>query len=351
LERLADERKKLGELLAEGLINQEQFNRALVKAGDPLLKRKIGQFKQVVRGRFLAGAGAKSKELQQAEKQTSKLETIAKLLATGLRQGWRDMGLGEALLEGSGLTETYGFISEAVAVRTVEVTGRDLGEVLINALAHPDIPPAGDALSVWVPHVRVEKRTPRVVGRRSRHEPFFYVEVTIEYNQQRPLDSGGADPNNDAQHSLRGGASLTGIETSRDRSGDKIQVEHNGEIQTGTVSVMEVQGHLTRELIIATNDPEQIVREWVNHTNVSKWKGDRPREWLCTRVDYQLVDVVRFTRRYTFVFDFERRPTKWAYTVAFTNADGTVPGDVVEGKGIKDVIWHPERDFNTFFKN
>ena len=269
------------------------------------------------------------------------------------------MSVGSAQLEGSGLTEEFGFVSEATAVRTVLVAGDDLGEVLMTALAHPNIPRAGDALSTFVPFARVERRTPRVIGR-DQATGKWYVQVTVEYKrhiEQNAVPDPLTGALNDAQHSVRGGASLTGIETDVDRNGNPIEVEFQGDKQRGTVSVLDVHGHLTRQIVQFTNDPDSIVKSWINYVNVSNWKGDGPLQWLCTRVDYELVNSTSTPRAYMFAFDFERRPTKWIYTGRYKK-NGITPQGIKDQKdpahapgpyGIIDVFWHPERDFNQLF--
>jgi hypothetical protein len=264
----------------------------------------------------------------------------------------------QAEYAGSGITEEFGFIAAATVVKTVEVTGGDLGEILINALAHPDNPVAGEPLSIWVPHVRVQRRTPKIVGLSVGKHNTFHVQVTTEYGQQREITTGdGAPAGNNAQVSFRGGASLTSIQTAKRRDGTPIEVEYRGDKKRGEINAFEVQGHLTKEFVWRGARPETFVQDWINYVNVSAWMGGGPEEWLCTRVDYQLIDAVRTPMTFGMVMDFERRPTKWVYTVAYRDGTGQIPGDVSDESvpadsppyGIKDIHWHSQRDFNSLF--
>jgi len=235
--------------------------------------------------------------------------------------------------------EEYGLITEATMVIVQDgVTGSTIGDVLVNALNHVDVPQPGAALALGVPNVRVESRTPKVVG---QDGSTYTVRIDVAYRLQRP--------SSEAQYSLRGGATLNQITTQTDRDGNPITLGYDGDTVRAEVTVPVVANHFSREIIEATDDPDDLIAEWINHVNENIWHGGDPGEWLCSHIEYELIDRLASPKRYRFVYEFERNPDGHLYTVVWKDSEGNIPIDVVEGEGIKDIPWHPERKFSDKF--
>ena len=246
------------------------------------------------------------------------------------------------LVEGSFLTEEYGENVEAVRIAIVHLSKSET-PIFENALAKSIVPEPGASLNNDSPNVKVFRRTPKIVGLDGSN---VTVQVTVEYQIQRP--------ESDAPNPLRGGASLTQIETAKGRDGSQITVTHDGDTQGGQISVLVAQANFSREIIEQTDDPEAIQNEWIGKVNLNQWKGGSPRTWICSDVQYELVERNDSgTDRYSFTYSFEQsdNPDGWDPTVVYQNADGTIPEGLVDGDGIKTIEWYEEKDFNTKFSS
>jgi len=244
------------------------------------------------------------------------------------------------LLPDTFLEEENGEVVRAtrVFVQTVgDRSTKTAGQVLSEALAASGVPQPGEAFdSTYYPDLCVESRTPTVIGLKDSD---VAVRIEIKYELHRSIAE---------NLPLSGGASLTQIKTQKDRNGVPITVAYDGETIGAEVSVYVVQGNFTREVVRETTDPEAEVAAWANHVNDAEFRSGGAGEWLCTRVDYDLTDKDADPPKYRFVYEFERRPTGWTYTVAYNDENGNIPPDLIEGVGIVDVKWHPERDFSEF---
>jgi hypothetical protein len=228
------------------------------------------------------------------------------------------------------------------ATRRVKVTlPKAGGNVFRRAYDTAGVPQPSDPLASDIPDVRVISRTiSSVQGIDASNVTVF---IDVEYELQRPEEDQGFP--------LRGGSSLQQIRTQRDRNGVAIKVEYKGEEIIAEVDVLAPQGNHTRGIRIETEDPDSVVAEWINHVNDDTWRGAAAGRWLCTSVDYEMVDREAFPKAYDFTFAFEQSstPDGWTYTAAYKNPDGDIPGDIVDGVGIVDVAWHPSRDFEVLF--
>lgn len=250
----------------------------------------------------------------------------------------------ETVLE-TEIVERFGEIVEATTVDYPQIpkTQSFAREAIIDAIDEAGVAKPGDPLDVNVaPNVKVVERRARIVGL-SPDGNFVTVRVEIHYEQQRP--------ETEQDFALRGGATLTQIETSRDRDGNLITVEHEGDEQTARVTVPAIQGNFEREVELQTNDPDDVVAEWVNHVNSTTFRGAPAGHWLCSNVTYDLLDRTTIPKTYRFVFAFERadKAEGHVYTVAYEDENGNIPPGLVEGQGIKDVDWHFAADFGQIF--
>jgi len=251
------------------------------------------------------------------------------------------------LIQDSYVTEEFGEIVEAVMVHVVgPMNASSIGHLFAQAAVAPGIPQPGDWLDgTYFPNVRCEIRTPRVI---SWDGAAGNVRMECVFRLQRPPQ--------EAQYPLRGGSTLNQVTTKKDRNDVPIVLEwynpdtEKTEVTVPDVTVQEIHGHFYREIVEQTDNPDAIVAEWVSHVNAADWRlpGDMG-EWLCSDVQYELIDRYAQPKRYRFQFEFERQPGGWVYTVRLVNKDGVVPDDLIEGVGIKDIEWHWPKDFSTKF--
>lgn len=250
------------------------------------------------------------------------------------------MSVRKELLSNVSIQEEAGEVVGATNRVKVTLT-KAPGRIFRRALDTASVPQPSDILDVDFPDVRVISRNITSVQAISNTEVTVFIDV--EYELQRPEEDQGFP--------LRGGSSLQQIRTQRDRDGVAIKVEYKGEEIIAEVDVLAPQGNHTRGIRIETEDPDSVVAEWINHVNDATWRGAAAGRWLCTSVDYEMVDREAFPKAYDFTFAFEQSstPDGWTYTAAYKNPDGDIPGDIVDGVGIVDVDWHPSQDFEVLF--
>ncbi len=259
--------------------------------------------------------------------------------------------------------EEGGEVTKAIRVFVVEeVQGTGVGGILYGAMANPSVPKAGDCLdSEYFPYIRVSRRTPSIVG---KNDGGYTVRIEIEYELWRTAVAGdGEEPM--GQLPLAGGATLNQQLTYFEKDGQTpLEVSFISENpEAGTTDVLRqrgrmyipvVQGFITRERVIPSPDPDQTVNEWVNYVNSVPWKGAGVREWLCTNVQYNLVNAYTIPCLYLFRFEFERKNAPgWVYDLCYMNEEGfPIEGsrlDVNDEYGIRRLEYHDERDFSQWF--
>lgn len=243
------------------------------------------------------------------------------------------------LVQENTLVEEYGELTEALRVFLVTgVTGVDAGAAMASALVTIGIPVVGDSISVSFPNCRVERRTARLVGQNGSTAT---VRVDVEYRLQRPEA--------EAATALRGGASLNQVRTQVDRDGEPITLTYAGETIRAEVDVLDARNHFSTEFVKMVASPEAYAGAYVNHVNNDEFRGDPIGTWLCTNCDWEMVNPNTDPNpTYRFSFEFEKRDGGHVYTVAWKDEDGTIPEDVVEGEGIKDIDWHQASAFGDF---
>lgn len=241
----------------------------------------------------------------------------------------------------SSAPEEFGQIRSATEVYyVVGAFGSVLGDIFFDALRQSGIPQAGAPLSPNLPYVRATRRTPRYMGRRSGGDAVVRIEV--QYELLLPNTEG-------VKLQLRGGGSLTTISTTKDKNGDPIEVTYDGDTQRKAINVPQVQRYHTRETIEETNDPDGLLDSWLNYVNSTTFRGKPARTWLVANGDWEPIILTGNTKLYRFVWQLLYDPAKHVYTVAYTDSGGNIPSDVVDGTGIDDIYWHPEKDFTTKF--
>ena len=109
--------------------------------------------------------------------------------------------------------------------------------------------------------------------------------------------------------------SNTGLKVSTtdvDPNGSDITVRHQEITQVAEVSVFLPDESFAIEVILDTNMPERVSRDWLLHTNASKWKGYDPGTVLCTNASFKLLKIALSTKKYIFRFEFRIDPRGWA---------------------------------------
>jgi hypothetical protein len=243
----------------------------------------------------------------------------------------------------SSAPEEFGMIRSATLVyHVIGAPGDSLGDVFFYAMSASGIPQTGSILSTNLPYVRAVRRTPKYIGRRPNGESV--VRIEIEYQLMLPNTDG-------VVLQIRGGGSLTTISTSLDKDGNPIEVTHDGNTQRKAINVLQVQRQHVRETIENTNDPDGLLEDWLNHVNSKEFRGSAARTWLVANGDWEPVILTSSPKVYKFTWQLLYDPAEHTYTVAYANEAGEIPSDVVDNVGIKDIKWHPEKDFNDKFKD
>ena len=245
-------------------------------------------------------------------------------------------------LTDSTAVEECGFLKSATRTAIVKLTKESsIGDQFSAAMAAVQILP-GDPISEVFPDVRCVRRLAKLIGVSGGEA---IVKISYEFERQCPSDAAKFLP-------VRGGASVTQIVTSKTRDGTPLTIDPppsaaGAQAVTVKVTTYEIQGEITRQRTLPTNDPDAEVAAWVNMINNDPWHGGGPKEWLCTNVQYEAVNQATSAEMhsYTFTYQFQRNPNKWQYQYVWENQDGTIPTDAV----IHVLDWHEERAFGTDF--
>jgi hypothetical protein len=247
-------------------------------------------------------------------------------------------------VQDTGLRESQGVVVEASRAYFVTVdNSTEDGPLIFQALNADTVPSPGTSLNDDLPNVKVEERSPQLVQyEQSSDKATFKIGVT--YRLQRPEEP-------EASYTLSGSSSLSQITTQKTRTGEVIDVTYNDDTQRGEIDVFAPEQSIRFGITETTNDPESIVHAWLDHVNAAAWRNLEEKRWLCTGVTYELIDEKSDPKKYNFEYEFTStvNPDGWVYTVAYKDADGNIPNDVVEGTGIKTIEWHPTKDFTTKF--
>jgi hypothetical protein len=179
--------------------------------------------------------------------------------------------------------------------------------------------------------------------------------ITVTYGSP---EQDNQEPSETAQPTVEVGATVSEIETSRDKDGNEMLLDHtipahvdeNGTLiadqvlptQPAKVSVQEAHPYVTCE----RREPDPFytakVLAYVNHVNSVAWFGSQPRQWLCTAIRARL-DGDSFVVSYEFQF----RERTWDVQAVYTNPTTGAPvEDPIEEVGIKRFQVYPEADFN-----
>lgn len=151
--------------------------------------------------------------------------------------------------------------------------------------------------------------------------------------------------------------------------------------QGGEVNVMFPQETYKFEGYINTSTPWLIRKKILNHINSEPWLDAGVYEWMCTAVEYELLqnteqeELIDTVSVYKFSFEFQHNTDTWNPTAVFIDPNTNKPPSMLEPgpqppgglpaldnksfsmrailnnqyPGYMYVRYHKERDFNKFF--
>ena len=121
-------------------------------------------------------------------------------------------------------------------------------------------------------------------------------------------------------------------------------------LQGGEINVFSPTATIQSTQIILTNSPTNVALAWVGHVNSQSWGGSGLRQWMCTDVTYDSLDIDTSPEKWKMTFEFQYKSEGWTPTALFIDPrSGRPPQNLIDGVGIKDIFWHPQRNFNTLF--
>jgi len=132
--------------------------------------------------------------------------------------------------------------------------------------------------------------------------------------------------------------------TNKDKDGETIFVEHNGDKRSVLVSTEGEESYLICRRV-ETSSPESDARFYVNHVNASAFRGDGPRTWRCAGINGVTNDN---GTTYEVTYEFRYREETFDINVLYIDSEtGSPPDDLVEGVGDKWYRIKGERNFNA----
>lgn len=259
---------------------------------------------------------------------------------------------GGVSLENVTTQESYGVITGLKArYLVVGASGASLSAKIADALAASGIPAFGDIPAAFTNLILVNRSVSLVDHQQTK----FYVDC--EYLAAGDAESGFI---------FRGSTSLSQVERDKDIGGVPITVSHTFStdpavepdpqyqgktlVQGGTVSVLRPQMELTATGILSRDFPQNEMAAWEGYTNSEPWANGPAGFWLCSSVNFKVLDVSTSPQKCLFEFTFQGRGDGWNPWVTFKDPrTGDVPYGLVDGVGRKHPAEYPARDYNTLF--
>lgn len=229
------------------------------------------------------------------------------------------------------------------------LTGGSYGSALLlwEALASPYIPSAG-AFAPGNTNLVCTGRRVKLLPNSNRQ-----VEVTCDYVPLGQSASGFI---------FSGSTSLAQAESQLDRYGNQISVSHTWpgddpdfpsktHLQGLNMSVLMPQSTLTARGQLQVQWPDYVSELWTGAMNATWWAGTAPYYYMCTKVDWEPLDVgVGRNRWWGFTFEFQKAATGWIPQTWFIDQrTGKPPANLVPGVGYKNVDWYNVLDYNVLF--
>lgn len=250
------------------------------------------------------------------------------------------------MIEGARIRESQGVAVEAMRVAIVHgiagsaATGEEVFEAALTATG---MPVAGDVHPIYGDLVLQDRRAVMVGSGSTR-------QVRVDLVYKHPSGGEIQTPPGD-NYVLSGGSAVEQVESEIDRqTGQQITVEHNGDVQGGTVAAFESRSVISFEATWPSAAPLALSQTLTNRVNDQQWAGGAPRTWLITDVGFTLVDPLGTlgTPTYRFRFELRYNPDGHDPTVVYIDPDTGRPPPGLTNLGLKTIEWYDDFDF-TFF--
>ncbi len=227
---------------------------------------------------------------------------------------------------------------------------------LINALMEPGLP------KMFSSHP-AEPRA-KLVSRSPQDNKDGSVSVRLTYQWDPNASSGGGGE--DGYLIIQGGLEVSQVDVDHDRDGNQILLQYaypaSGEAnyypqlpdlagttdkQSGSASVDNATRwvrFIRTEYNTSPDTLQQIYGNRISSTTWAAFPADAAGTWRCTGVDYRS----RFGGlMWEVTYMFKHRSAGWQPWVRYRRPDGTVPPDLVDGTGRKQVTHYWEANFNN----
>lgn len=214
----------------------------------------------------------------------------------------------------------------ALIAEEVPDTG-SLGQRIQAVLNHASVPQPRQE-STTIPGIYVMRREARMLTRTT-------VVVEVEYGA---FDVGD-------WRVVRGGATLQGIQTERDRFGNLITVEHQGHVVCEPVDVLMPEGTLQVAGIRQIADPVLMQDMWMGTVNAWPWMHGPSGEWIVADFQFESHSVQTYPSEWRITLEFQRKRFGWQPQVYYRDEFGRIPPGLVPGVGFKTVPWYAELDY------
>ena len=112
-------------------------------------------------------------------------------------------------------------------------------------------------------------------------------------------------------------------------------------IQGGEISIPFPQSNFQMQGVITTDNPVAVADQFIAKINSLTWMGKPPLTWICSEVQYDIIDIEGFV--YRFAFEFQYNQDTWDATVIFNDQFlGRPPANVLPGTVVNPDSDSPE---------
>ena len=258
----------------------------------------------------------------------------------------------ELIDEPPSLTEQGGAPYELrVKYMVTGLTGSN-AQILFDALNVSGVPKALEVCP-YSNNLLVVNRNPRIIGDGENRK--VYIEIVYQRRRKVVYQPTGEN------FVVTVGSTVQEIETAFDLNNNQVSVSHAYDssdpdyasttlTQGGTVRVLRPQATRSFQGVLTSAFPDAIQRAYNGFINIAPWGGDPPGTWMCSSVNFRLLDTSFLTSKWEFQFDFQHNAFGWdEYAVFIDRRTGSPPPDLVPGVGYKQLTLYLRTDFNRIF--
>lgn len=240
-------------------------------------------------------------------------------------------------------TEEHGELTEVTEGHRVKVNRTDIAALGLTGyvLGLSNLPQPSEVFNAQNPNLKVERRE---IDRVMSQDKFtITVHVLIMYALQRPT----------AAFSLEGGTTTVQVKTDVDINDDQITVSDGTLTKGVSIDVFEAQSSIGYETTETTNDPDTLVRQWVNYTNSADFRGEEIGTWRISDVKYSKADMSATPKTWHFTWSMLHKAKGWKPTAKFIDENLETPENLTQGEdatdGLRRVDVYNSRDFTAKF--